>query len=75
MIKIGIAGTGSTYGIADYHLKAFLRLPEIQVAAVFTRRKEMGENFVRKYGLDAAVCESYEELLARVDGVCICTPN
>ncbi len=26
MIKIGIAGTGSTYGIADYHLKAFLRL-------------------------------------------------
>lgn len=75
MIKIGIAGTGSTYGIADYHLKAFLRLPKIQVAAVFTRRKEMGENFVRKYGLDAAVCESYEELLARVDGVCICTPN
>lgn len=75
MIKIGIAGTGSTYGIADYHLRAFLRIPEIWVNAVYTRRKEMGEEFVQRNGLEAVVCESYQELLNRVDGVCICTPN
>ncbi len=75
MLRIGIVGTGSTYGIADYHLEAFLRIPEIDVAAIYTRRREMGEQFVSKNGLQALLCGSYEELLEKVDAVCICTPN
>lgn len=75
MFRVGIVGTGSTYGIADYHVRAFLRIPEIQISAVYTRRKEMGERFVQKHRLEAVVYESYEELLEKTDGVCICTPN
>lgn len=75
MLRVGIVGTGTTYGIADYHLEAFLRIPDLHVAAVYTRRREMGEQFVRKNGLEALVCGSYEELLEKVDAVCICTPN
>lgn len=74
-MRVGIVGTGTTFGIADWHAAAFGRIPEAEITAVFTRRKEQGENFVRRHGLEAVVCQTYEELLEQVDGVCICSPN
>ena len=75
MIRIGIVGTGTTYAVADCHMNAFRRIPEIQVTAVYTRRSESGKAFIERHGLDAQVCTDYQELLDSTDAVCICSPN
>ena len=74
-MRVGIVGTGTTFGVADLHAAALLRIPGVQIGAVYTRRAAKGKEFVHRHGLTAAVCGSYEELLEKSDGVCICSPN
>lgn len=73
--RVGIVGTGTTCAIADSHVNAFKRIPELQVTAVYTRKSEQGKAFVERHGLEAQVCSDYQELLDRTDAVCICSPN
>lgn len=75
MIKIGIVGTGSTFGIAHYHAQGVLLDGRACVSAVFSHNKERAGKWVSDHGLSSRVCNSYEELLDNVDAVVICTPN
>ena len=75
MTKIGIVGTGSTFGIAHYHAQGVLLDGRACVSAVFSPNKERAGKWVSDHGLSSRVCNSYEELLDNVDAVVICTPN
>ena len=75
MVRIGIVGTGSTFGIAHYHVQGILLDGRAVVSAVFSHNRERAEKWVSDHGLSARVCNSYEELLEAVDAVVICTPN
>lgn len=75
-IKIGIVGTGKTIGIAQMHILAFQRLPEVEIVALYDIIPEMAEDYLKRFDLpNAKVCTSYEELLSLSDAVIICTPN
>lgn len=75
MIKVGIIGTGKTFGIADYHAMGLVHDGRAKIAAVYNSTKESGLKWVARHGFDAKVCSSSQELLDIVDAVCICTPN
>lgn len=75
MIRIGIVGTGSTFGIAHYHAMGVLLDGRAVVSAVFSHNRERTGKWVSEHGLSSRVCNSYEELLEEVDAVVICTPN
>lgn len=74
--KIGLIGTGQTVGIAHYHVLGIQADGRARIAAVYDTDQERARIFMNEHGLqDAALCQSYEELLERVDAVDICTPN
>lgn len=76
MIRIGIVGTGSTIGIAEQHIKAFKRMQQVKITALYDKFPERAEKYINKFDLkDTKVCGSYEELLRESDAVVICTPN
>ena len=75
MFRIGIVGTGSTFGIAHYHALGVIRDKRASIAAVYSSNPEKAGKWVFEHNLSAAVCSSYEELLSKVDAVVICTPN
>ena len=75
MIKVGIVGTGKTFGIADYHAMGLVHDGRAKIAAVYNSTKESGLKWVARHGFNAKVCSSSQELLDIVDAVCICTPN
>ena len=75
MKKIGIVGTGETVGIAHFHAQGIQRDGRAKVSAVYDLKRENAERFVSAHGLDAVVCESYQQLLSLCDAVVICTPN
>ena len=75
MARIGIVGTGSTFGIAHYHAMAISQDGRAYVSAVCSSDPIKAGKWVREHGLDAVVCSSYEQLLDCVDAVVICTPN
>lgn len=75
MIKVGIVGTGSTVSIANKHLAGYEHDSRCEVTAVFNRSLDSAQRWVSEHGLNAAACESFEELLERVDAVDICSPN
>lgn len=76
MIRVGIVGTGYTIGIASMHIKAYQRIPGVRITAVHDLLPEQAKEYVERFGLsDAVVCDTYAELLSRVDAVSICTPN
>lgn len=74
MIRIAIVGTGT---IANAHVQAYLKQKERCVVAAMAdivpgKAAKMSET----YGLNAACCEDYHDVLARedVDLVDVCTP-
>ena len=75
MLRIGIVGTGSTFGIAHYHAQGIMLDGRACVSAVLSHNKEKAGKWVSDHGLSARVCSSYEELLEASDAVVICTPN
>lgn len=76
MVRVGIAGVGNTIGIAGMHIKGYKRVPEAKITAVYDIIRERAAGYIRQYELaDAVACDSYEELLSKVDAVSICTPN
>lgn len=75
MVRIGIAGTGSTFGIAHYHALGIIRDGRACVSAVYSSSPEKAAKWVNDHNLTARVCTSYEELLSETDAVVICTPN
>lgn len=75
MIRVGIVGTGNTVGIAHFHALGLMADGRAAISAVYDVRSEGAGRWVADHGLQAAVCESYEDLLSRVDAVIICVPN
>jgi len=76
-IRVGVVGTGSTIGIAQQHVEAYLRLAdEATVVAVHDIIPGRAASYIEKYDLTSATdCGTYGELLDLVDAVSICTPN
>lgn len=76
IIKVGIVGAGSIVSIANSHLKGYTLNPYSEVAAVYDVVHENAVNWIKKNSMDnRCICNSYEELLDKVDAVSICTPN
>lgn len=74
--KIGLIGTGQTVGIAHFHVLGIKADNRAKIAAVYDVNKDAAALFISEHGLDGAIiCDSYEQLLERVDAVDICTPN
>ena len=75
MIKIGIVGTGRTFGIAHYHAMGILHDSRGIISAVYNTHEDNARKWLSEHNLDAKVCTSYQQLLDDVDAVIICTPN
>lgn len=75
LVKIGFIGTG---GIANAHIKAYLRRTDVSVVALCDIVPGRAEKFAERHGLENAVCyESYKEMIDReqLDAVSVCTYN
>ena len=75
-VKIGIIGTG---WIAEAHINAYKKQPDVEVVALADLVPGKAEAFKEKYGVEGARCYNSDvELLAAekdLDGVSICTYN
>ncbi|MCM3628726.1 Gfo/Idh/MocA family oxidoreductase [Paenibacillus glycanilyticus] len=74
-IRIGFIGTG---GIAGWHAKQLLELPEIQITALSDTSEGNRVAFAEKFGLqDARQFSAYEDMLEQgeLDAVVICSPH
>ncbi|MGO4109109.1 Gfo/Idh/MocA family protein [Paenibacillus sp. YAF4_2] len=74
-IRIGFIGTG---GIAGWHAKQLLELPEVQITALADTSESNRLAFVEKFGLqDATLFSDYEDMLeeGELDAVVICSPH
>ena len=75
-LKIGIIGTG---WIADAHIAAYKKMPDVEIVAGADLIPGKAEAFFKKHGVEGVRCyNSDEELLAAekdLDGVSICTYN
>lgn len=72
-LRIGIIGAGMT---AEWHLRAYRKLPGIRIVAIANRQSERGRLLARRYGI-ARCCASAEELVAgpALDAVDLCVPT
>ena len=75
-LKIGIIGTG---WIADAHIAAYKKMPDVEIVAGADLIPGKAEAFFEKHGVEGVRCySSDEELIANekdLDGVSICTYN
>ncbi len=75
-VKIGIIGTG---WVAEAHIKAYKKQPDVEVVALADIVPGKAAAFAKKYGVEGArIYNSDVELLAAekdLDGVSICTYN
>jgi len=74
-IRIGIIGTG---GIAGWHARQLLELPEAEITAIADTSKDSRDKFAEKFGLKAAKSfASHTDMLeqAELDAVVICSPH
>ena len=75
-LKIGIIGTG---WIADAHIAAYKKMPDVEIVAGADLIPGKAEAFFKKHGIEGVRCyNSDEELIANekdLDGVSICTYN
>lgn len=75
-VKIGIIGTG---WIAESHIDAYKKFPDVEVVALADLIPGKAEKFAKKFEIEECRCYlSDEELLANekdLDGVSICTYN
>ena len=73
-VKVAVLGAGF---ISDIHLESYHRfVPEAEVVAVYSRSRERGEAFARKYSIPR-VFQSITEAIeySECDVVDICLPN
>ena len=75
-MRIGIIGTG---GIAECHLRSYLKMPDVEIVAGADLVEGRAEAFFKKYEVDARVYPSHKEMLEdeslQLDAVSICTYN
>ena len=74
-IRIGFIGTG---GIANGHIKAYIKRDDVEIVAGCDIVPGKAEAFFKGYGLENVRCyESHQEMLEKeeLDGVSICTYN
>ena len=66
-IRIGLIGANANYGWSQRaHLPALLGLPEYELTAVCTSRKETAEESAKHYGVPLAF-HDYREMAAHPD--------
>lgn len=75
-IKVGIIGTG---WIAEAHMQAYLKMPDVEIVAGADLVPGKAEAFFKKFGVEGARCyNSHKELIDAekdIDAVSICTYN
>jgi len=74
-VRVGFIGTG---GIAGWHARQLLELPEARIAALADTSEKNRQNFAEKFGLqEAAQFSDYQDMLERaeLDAVVICSPH
>ncbi|MFC4598456.1 Gfo/Idh/MocA family protein [Cohnella hongkongensis] len=74
-LRIGMIGTG---GIAEWHGRQLLELPEVEIVAITDTSEASRGKFVGKFGLrEAAQFADYRTMLeeAELDAVVICSPH
>lgn len=75
-IKVGIAGTGYTVGMANAHVNGYQNCREdCELTALYDIVPGRAEQWAREKGLDVKICGSFDELLDSVEAVSIVTPN
>jgi predicted dehydrogenase len=75
-LRIGIAGTGYTVGIARSHILAYQGLAEAEITAFYDVVPGRTEQFLKDNNISGGtVCASLEELLEKCDALSICVPN
>ncbi len=74
-IKVGVVGTGYTVGIASQHVNSYQKNSDCELVALYDIVPERAREWAKERGLEADICNSYEELLDKVDAVSICAPN
>ncbi|MGE5549734.1 MAG: Gfo/Idh/MocA family protein [Bacteroidota bacterium] len=74
-VRVGIVGTGANIGIASQHLAGYQANPNAEVIALYDNVAGRAAAWAAQKGLNATVCDDYEDLLALVEAVSICTPN
>lgn len=75
-IKVGIAGTGYTVGIANNHVNGYKACSdECELVALYDIVPGRAAQWASEKGLDVKICQTFDELLDQVDAVSICTPN
>ncbi len=74
--KLGVAihGVGQ---VAVAHAASWIKNPKARIVSVGSRRRDSAQRLIDRYGLDATVHDSFEEMLRdpRVDIVNISSPN
>lgn len=75
-IKVGIIGTG---WIADAHIQAYLKMPDVEIVAGADLVPGKAEEFFKKNGVEGVRCyNSHKELIDAekdIDAVSVCTYN
>ena len=75
-IKVGIAGTGYTVGMANAHVIGYQACGEdCELVALYDIVPGRATQWAKEKGLDVKICETFDELLDAVDAVSIVTPN
>lgn len=75
-LRVGIAGTGYTVGIAAMHVTGYASVNEdCELVALYDIIPGRAAQWAKEKDLNVKICESYEELLSDVDVVSLCVPN
>ncbi|MGN0972839.1 MAG: Gfo/Idh/MocA family protein [Aristaeellaceae bacterium] len=75
-IRVGIAGTGYTVGIAGMHVNGYASVSDkCEVVALYDVIPGRAAQWAKEKNLHVTICDSFEELLGRVDLVSLCVPN
>ena len=75
-LRVGIIGTG---GIAEFHMKSYLKMPDVEVVAGADLVEGKAKAFFDKFEIEAKCYGSHKEMLddesLQLDAVSICTYN
>ena len=75
-LRVGIAGTGYTVGIAAMHVNGYQSQKEnCEIVALYDILPGRAAQWAKEKNLDVKICSSFEELLKEVDVVSLCVPN
>lgn len=75
-IRVGIAGTGYTVGIANNHVNGYKYCAEdCELVALYDIVPGRAARWAEEKQLEVKICETFDALLDEVDAVSICTPN